>query len=158
MKMIILAGMAAMAPLAAAAQEAPEKQAIIPEGMEGLVSDFEYSPAVRAGDMVYLAGVVGGSPGGDQASDEELRAGFVRAFETVAQVLETAGAGWGDVVEMTTYHTDLPRQIDIFFEVRSEYVSAPFPAWTAIDIDRLYPDNGTVEIKVVAYAPQDAQE
>ncbi|MGF1456223.1 MAG: hypothetical protein ACFB6R_12720 [Alphaproteobacteria bacterium] len=32
-------------------------------------------------------------------------------------------------------------------------VEAPFPAWTAIDIDRLYPDGGLVEIKVVAHVP-----
>jgi hypothetical protein len=33
---------------------------------------------------------------------------------------------------------------------KDELMSGPFPAWTAIDIDRLVPDRGLVEIKLVA--------
>ena len=62
-----------------------------------------------------------------------------------------AGVDWSAVVDMTTFHTDLPAQIDLFFQVRDRYVSQPYPAWTAIDIDRLYPDRGLVEIDVTAY-------
>ena len=51
---------------------------------------------------------------------------------------------------MTTFHTDLPKQIEAFTAVKHRYVRAPFPAWTAIDVDRLLPDRGLVEIKVVA--------
>jgi enamine deaminase RidA (YjgF/YER057c/UK114 family) len=51
---------------------------------------------------------------------------------------------------MTTYHTDLPSQLDPFVKVKARYVTAPYPTWTAIDIDRLVPDGGLVEIKVIA--------
>jgi hypothetical protein len=37
-----------------------------------------------------------------------------------------------------------------FRKVKDRYIREPFPAWTAIDIDRLVPDNGLVEIKLVA--------
>jgi enamine deaminase RidA (YjgF/YER057c/UK114 family) len=39
---------------------------------------------------------------------------------------------------------------DAFRTVKDRYVKAPFPTWTAIDVDRLIPDNGLVEIKVIA--------
>jgi enamine deaminase RidA (YjgF/YER057c/UK114 family) len=71
-------------------------------------------------------------------------------------VLERAGSSWDDVLEMTTYHTDLPTQIEGFRAVKDRYVKAPFPAWTAVDIDRLVPDGGLVEIKVVAKVPPKA--
>jgi enamine deaminase RidA (YjgF/YER057c/UK114 family) len=34
--------------------------------------------------------------------------------------------------------------------VKHRYVHAPYPAWTAIDVDRLLPDKGLTEIKIVA--------
>jgi hypothetical protein len=41
-------------------------------------------------------------------------------------------------------------------KVKHRYIRPPFPAWTAIDIDRLVPDGGLVEIKLVARRkPQD---
>ena len=51
---------------------------------------------------------------------------------------------------MTTYHTDVPAQLDAFVKVKARYVTAPYPAWTAIDVDRLVPDKGLVEIRVIA--------
>lgn len=133
------------------------RDAIVPEGSR--TEQFGYSPAVRAGDLVYLSGVVAGVPTNDdgtlpELTDEMLQDSFDRTFQYIATVLEAAGASWDDVVEIITYHTDMPAQIDLFMEVKNRYVQAPYPAWTAIDIDRLYPDGGLVEIKVTAYAPQ----
>jgi enamine deaminase RidA (YjgF/YER057c/UK114 family) len=34
--------------------------------------------------------------------------------------------------------------------VKNRYVTAPFPAWTAIGVSRLYEPTAVVEIKVVA--------
>jgi hypothetical protein len=36
------------------------------------------------------------------------------------------------------------------------YVKPPYPAWTAIDVDRLIPERGITEIKIVAKRPQAA--
>lgn len=136
-------------------------EAVVPEGMESTVEQFTYSPAVRAGDFVFLAGVVAGLPEGEDgkavpATQENLTAAYERAFAHIEAILNEAGAEWTDVVEMTTYHTDeLHKQIDAFIPVKNRYQSEPYPAWTAIDIDRLYPDRGITEIRVIAYAPLD---
>ena len=142
----------------------PNIEAIVPEGMEFLVEQYTYSPAVRAGDYVYLAGVVATLPiseEGDLApsTPENLTAAYESAFKEIETILSEAGASWADVVDMTTYHTDeLHKQIDAFIPVKNRYQSEPYPAWTAIDIDRLYPDGGITEIKVTAYAPLDRQD
>ncbi len=130
----------------AAANPAAAKDAIImPEDKEFLDS-WGFSSAVVSGDLVYVSGVVAGLREGE--TDPE--AGFVRAFDRIAATLKASGASWDDVVDMTTYHTDVAAQMAVFRRVKDRYVKAPYPAWTAIGISRLVPPNGLVEIKVVA--------
>ncbi len=107
---------------------------------------YGFSEAVIDGDRGYLSGVVAGSP--DGRGDPSVA--YDQAFKMIADVLRRSGSSWDGVVEMTTFHTDLPAQIEAFTAVKNRYVRAPFPAWTAIDVDRLLPDHGLVEIKVVA--------
>ncbi len=108
-----------------------------------------YADAVIAGDTIYLSGVVAGPAKGET----DLAAGYDRAFKMIAATLARAGASWDDVVDITTFHTDLAAHIDGFAAVKNRYVKAPFPAWTAIGVSRLYEPTAVVEIKVVAVKP-----
>lgn len=108
-----------------------------------------YADAVIAGDTIYLSGVVAGPAKGES----DLAAGYDRAFKHIAATLARAGASWDDVVDITTFHTDLAAHIDGFATVKNRYVKAPFPAWTAIGVSRLYEPTAVVEIKVVARRP-----
>ncbi|HZF95589.1 MAG TPA: Rid family hydrolase [Allosphingosinicella sp.] len=112
-----------------------------------------YSDAVVAGDTIYLSGVVVGLREG-----EDLGAAYDRTYRQIAAILARAGAGWDDVVDMTSYHTDVTAQFDAMVAVHRRFVRAPFPAWTAIDVDRLVPAGGITEIKVVARRPQSGGE
>lgn len=103
-----------------------------------------------AGDTIYLSGVVAG-PG---TGETDLAAGYERAFAHIAATLARAGASWDDVVDITTFHTDIGAHIDGFVAVKNKYVKAPFPAWTAIGVSRLYEPTAVVEIKVVARKPK----
>lgn len=114
--------------------------------MKGVWEDWGFAEAVVRGDTVYLSGVVAGLRPGETDS----AAAYDRAFKTIGTILERAGSSWDDVLDMTTYHTDVTAQFDTFREVRKRYVKAPYPTWTAIDIDRLIPEGGLVEIKVIA--------
>ena len=151
-KVMIAAGALALTTAPAFAEDAEEKsgrQVFVPAGWEESYNTLHYAPAVRAGDMLILSGVVAGLAPDETAVDQA--AAFARAFDAIGRILEEAGAEWGDVVEIVTYHTDMPAQIADFGAVKDRYIKEPYPAWTAIDIDRLYPDRGIVEIKVTAY-------
>ena len=102
------------------------RQTIMPEDPDALAFQqaVGYSDAVVAGDLVILSGVVAGPADGD----EGMAPGFARAFDRIALTLQRAGVGWDDVVEIQTFHTDLPAQIETFAEVKNRYVKAPFPA------------------------------
>ena len=55
---------------------------------------------------------------------------------------------------MTTYHTDIDAQIADISTVKNRHVKAPFPAWTAIQISRLFEPSAVTEIKVTAWKPK----
>jgi enamine deaminase RidA (YjgF/YER057c/UK114 family) len=111
-------------------------------------AEWGYADAVVDGDHVWLSGVVAGLRPGETMADQE--AAYDRAFRGLDDILKRAGSGFDGVVEITTFHTDLPAQIEAFKRVKHRYIRGPFPAWTAIDIDRLVPERGLVEIKLVA--------
>jgi len=108
-----------------------------------------FADAVVSGKTIYLSGVVAGLRPGET----DLRQPYERAFQRIGAILKRAGASWDDVVEMTTFHTDLTTQMPAITAVKKEYVKGPPPAWTAIQVSRLIPDTGLTEIKIVATLP-----
>lgn len=148
----LLLAVAALLSAPASAKTAREAATVImPEDPRGLAFQTEvgFADAVVSGDSVYLSGVVAGPAPGDKG----LTPGFDRAFARIAAVLKRAGVSWGDVVDITTFHTDLRGHIDEFAAVKNRYVKAPFPTWTAIGVSALYEPSAVVEIKVVAKLP-----
>jgi enamine deaminase RidA (YjgF/YER057c/UK114 family) len=142
------------APVAAAPSEPPfarrPENVVMPDRPEvrKFFTEWGFAEAVIDGDRVWLSGVVAGLRKGETMADAE--AAYDRAFKMLGDVLGRSGSSFDGVVDITTFHTDLPAQFDGFRKVKDRYVREPFPAWTAIDIDRLVPDNGMVEIKLVA--------
>jgi reactive intermediate/imine deaminase len=130
--------------------EAPstEKRTIMPEseGARAFMEEFGFSEAVIHGDTVYLSGVIAG-PAPDGMTREEA---YDRTFQYLGSVLERAGSSWDDVVDITTYHVDIDASMPALAAVKNRYIKTPFPAWTAIDIDRLFAPEGEVEIKITA--------
>jgi enamine deaminase RidA (YjgF/YER057c/UK114 family) len=108
--------------------------------------DWGFSDAIVTGDTIYLSGVVAGVREGET----DLRVAYTRAFERIGEILKNAGASWNDVVEITSFHTDLTTQMPAIVAVKKNYVTPPYPAWTAIQVSRLIPTNGITEIKIVA--------
>ena len=111
------------------------------EGDRRFQEEWGYADAIVAGDTIYLSGVVVG-----QREGESLEAAYERAYRRIAAILTRAGASWDDVVDITT-------QFEAMTAVHRRHVRPPFPAWTAIDVDRLIPDRGITEIKIVARRP-----
>jgi enamine deaminase RidA (YjgF/YER057c/UK114 family) len=123
------------------------------EGGRRSQEEWGYSDAVIVGDMIWLSGIVVGRRG-----EETLETSYERVYKRIGTILARAGASWDDVVDITSYHTDVVEQMPAIVAVHRRYVSAPFPAWTAIDVDRLIPDRGITEIKVVARRPARATQ
>ena len=65
-------------------------------------------------------------------------------------MLAECNIGYGDIVEYTSYHIGLHAHIGDFMSVRDEFLSEPWPAWTAIGISELVMPRAHVEIRVTA--------
>ncbi len=138
-------------PLTAAGAQARQQGNVLmsqDEGERRFQEQWGYADAVIAGDTIYLSGVVVG-----QREGEALEAAYDRTYRRIGETLRRAGASWDDVVDITSYHTDITAQMEAIVAVHRRYVRAPFPAWTAIDVDRLVPERGITEIKIVARRP-----
>ncbi len=131
--------------LAGARQEARVIMSADPAELK-FQDDWGYASALVSGDTVTLSGVVTGVRPGET----DLRAGYIRAFERIGVILHNAGVSWDDVVDITSFHTDLTTQMPAIVAVKNLYIKPPYPTWTAIQVSRLIPDNGITEIKIVA--------
>jgi enamine deaminase RidA (YjgF/YER057c/UK114 family) len=121
---------------------------VIPPEMQSMYDNFHFAPAVKDGDRLFCSGVIGVGPDGKASSDPETQ--FTQAFESLKSVLSAAGASLGDIVDITTFHVGLQANMRAFMKVKDRYVSAPYPAWTAIGISELAFPGGLVEVKAVA--------
>jgi len=137
-----------MPSLAVIMHKLDKRDVVIPQGMELFYDRLHFAPAVRDGDRLYCAGVIGVGPDGKAAEDPETQ--FTQAFELLRSVLTTAGVSFGEVVDMTTFHVGLQAHLRTFAKVKDRYLPEPYPAWTAIGVSELAVPGGLVEIQVVA--------
>ncbi len=124
------------------------KTALFPPGSKDQATQIKVSPGIVSGDHVFLTGVTGSRP--DGSMPEGIADQVRSAFEKIGSVLAEAGLSYDAIVEMTTYHVGIHDHFDLFSEIRGEYVSDPFPAWTAVEVASLRRPGAVVEIRVVA--------
>jgi enamine deaminase RidA (YjgF/YER057c/UK114 family) len=125
-----------------------EREAIIPQGMEDVYNRIHYAPAVRVGNTIYVSGQIGRDENMQLVEPHEAQ--IVQAFENLKKVLAAAGATMNDIVDLTSFHTDM-RELGLFMQVKDRYLTQDFPAWTAIGAASLCGAPGyIIEIKAVA--------
>ena len=115
--------------------------------------DWGFAEAVVVGDTIYLSGIVVDKP----AAGADLAAAYERTYRVIGAILARAGASWDDVVDITSFHTDVKAQIRPMVAAHKRFVKAPYPAWTAIGGTQILGD-GITEIKIVAKRPARARK
>ncbi len=123
-------------------------ETINPNESQTLYDNFHFSQAVRSGELLLCSGQIGTSADGKVPT--ELADEFRNAWRKVESVLAAAGMEFGDIVEYTSYHVGLQRTMGTFMKVRNQFLTAPWPAWTAIGISELAVPRAHVEIRVTA--------
>lgn len=111
-------------------------------------AQFHMSAAIETPDYVFFSGQTGVRADGSIARDSETQ--IRDAFRFLQANLAAAGLSFDDVVEMTTYHVGLRKQLELFIRIKDEFIFEPYPAWTAIGITELWTEGSVVEIRVIA--------
>lgn len=111
-----------------------------------------YSPAVRAGDWLALAGQVGIDPATGKLAGDGVDDQTRQALANVAAVLGDCGASLGDVAKTTVFLVDMG-DFPVMNEVYADAFAGHRPARSTIAVAAL-PLGARVEVEVWAYAPR----
>jgi len=112
-----------------------------------------YTDAVRAGNLVFVSGVVPVDDDGGLVGGEDVVAQARQVFANMGRVLAAAGAGFGDVVKVTFFLTDVDDRPAIN-PVRQEIFGTSRPASTLVEISRLAIPGAKIEVEAVAVLPE----
>jgi enamine deaminase RidA (YjgF/YER057c/UK114 family) len=105
-----------------------------------------YSHVARAGDTLYIAGML--APG------ETFEAQCAAVYAQIEKALQSAGGGWGNVVQFTTFLVH-SQDIAKFYKWREReypkmFPDGRYPPNTLLIIDRLVQEQFLIEIQTIA--------
>jgi 2-iminobutanoate/2-iminopropanoate deaminase len=114
----------AAAPLAAQERQVVRLPGAAPQGLP-------FSPAVRAGNIVYLSGQIGFLPGTRQLASGGIAAETRQAMENIRRVLEASGSSFSRVLKCTVFLADIA-DYAAMNEVYATFFQADPPARSTI--------------------------
>ncbi|HVL35028.1 MAG TPA: RidA family protein [Burkholderiales bacterium] len=110
------------------------------------LGQYSHVTRVKASEYLFIAGML--APG------EDFDAQCSGVFGQIEQALRSAGAGWGNVVQFTTYLVHSQRIPDFMkWRVREFprlFPNGAYPPNTLLVVDRLVQEQFLVEVQTVA--------
>jgi enamine deaminase RidA (YjgF/YER057c/UK114 family) len=110
------------------------------------LGQYSHMTRVKAGEYLFIAGML--APG------DSFDAQCTGVFSQIETALKSAGAGWGNVVQFTTYlvHSqDIPKFMQWRLrEFPRMFPDGKYPPNTLLIIDRLVQEQFLVEVQTVA--------
>lgn len=120
-----------------------------------------YPHARRVGDLLFISGigprrlndkdipgVTRDASGNVLAYDIEAQCRSV--FENIRVILEDAGAKWENIVDVTSFLTDMKRDFAAYNRVYEEMLGHVRPTRTTVEVNAL-PTSINIELKVIAW-------
>jgi enamine deaminase RidA (YjgF/YER057c/UK114 family) len=131
----------------------PDIKIINPDTLGKPLGQYSQLTRVKASEFLFIAGQVGVHKDGKLAG-EDFDAQCAQTFANIEAALKSQGAGWGNVVEFTTYlvHSqDIPK----FMAFRTRefpkmFANGAYPPNTLLMIDRLVHEALLIEVSTVA--------
>jgi 2-aminomuconate deaminase len=115
----------------------------------------------RAGDFLFVSGTSSRRPDNTIAGAEADAMGTTRldvtvqtraVIENIRDILQSAGAGLQDVVEVQTFLVDM-NDFGAYNAVYGEFFDASGPARTTVAVHQLPHPHLRIEIRAIAYKP-----
>ncbi len=117
----------------------------------------------RAGDFIFVSGSSSRRPDNSfegvtvdamGTTDLDIRAQTKAVIENIAAILDDAGAGLADVVDVTTFLVNM-NDFKGYNEIYGQFFDETGPARTTVAVHQLPHPHLLIEMKVTAYRPQD---
>jgi enamine deaminase RidA (YjgF/YER057c/UK114 family) len=114
-----------------------------------------YSHAiVRAGTPVFLTGQVAWDEEGKIVGEGDIEAQVAQVWLNIERIVTSIGAGFDDIVKLTTYAVDLSFREAIGRERARHFAPGRFPASTFLVVSGLADRELLVEIEVTVVLPE----
>jgi 2-iminobutanoate/2-iminopropanoate deaminase len=107
-----------------------------------------YSPAVRAGQLLFVSGQIPIDPATGQMIDGDISSQTRRVLDSVGALLKAAGLSFANVVRTTVFLADM-NDFGAVNQIYGTYFVEPYPARATVQVARL-PKDARVEIDVIA--------
>ena len=120
------------------------------DGLAEPISHF--TDAVRAGNLLFVSGIVAVDGAGALVGGDDVVAQARQVFENMRAVLTVAGCGFGDVVKVTVFLTDVDDR-SLINPVRQDVFGEARPASTLVEVSRLAVPGAKVEVEAIAVIP-----
>jgi enamine deaminase RidA (YjgF/YER057c/UK114 family) len=80
-----------------------EIEIVNPSTLGKPLGQYSQMTRVKASEFLFIAGQVGADKEGKVVGNDDFDAQCGQVFANILTALQSAGAGWGNVVEFTTY-------------------------------------------------------
>ena len=110
-----------------------------------------YSPAIQAGNLVFVSGQIPLDPATGQLVDGDMAAQTDRVMKNLTAVLAGAGLDFSHVVRTTVFINNMD-EFSAMNEVYAKYIVDPPPARATVQVVRL-PRDVRIEIDCIAMVP-----
>jgi 2-iminobutanoate/2-iminopropanoate deaminase len=110
-----------------------------------------YTPAIRAGQLLFVSGQIPVDPRTGEIVDGDISAQADQSLRNVGALLAAAGVGWEHVARTTVFLADM-NDFAAMNVVYARYVVAPAPARATVQVARL-PRDVRIEIDAIAVIP-----
>jgi enamine deaminase RidA (YjgF/YER057c/UK114 family) len=129
-----------------------EIRLVNPDTLGKPLGQYSHMTRVKASEFLFIAGQVGADRDGKAPDDFDAQC--AHTFANIEAALKSAGAGWGNVVEFTTYLVH-SQDIAKFMKFRLRefpkmFPNGAYPPNTLLIVDRLVQEAFLVEVQTVA--------
>jgi enamine deaminase RidA (YjgF/YER057c/UK114 family) len=131
-----------------------EIKIVNPDALGKPLGQYSQMTRVKASEFLFIAGQVGVDRNGTPVGADDFDAQCVQTFANIEAALKSAGAGWSNVVEFTTYlvHSQDIAKFMAFRlrEFPNMFPSGAYPPNTLLIIDRLVHEGFLIEVQTTA--------
>src|SRR5476649_1671451 len=132
----------------------PDIKILNPDTLGKPLGQYSQLTRVKASEFVFIAGQLAADKAGNIVGADDFDAQCVQTFANIEAALKSVGAGWGNIVQFTTYLVH-SQDITKFIQYRLRefpkmFANGVYPPNTLLVVDRLVQEQFLVEVQTIA--------
>ncbi len=132
----------------------PDIKIYNPDTLGEPLGQYSQMTRVKCSELLFISGQLSANKAGQIVGVDDFDAQCVQVFANIEKALQSAGAGWANVVQFTTYlvHSqDIPKFMSYRLrEFPKIFTSGVYPPNTLLMVDRLVQEPFLVEVQAIA--------